>query len=306
MISKYGMSRESVHFGTVVESSLPLIADCELFNPLEDDLKHTCDRFRDKIGKFLMKRKRNKEIYKIGKEKKFFMYELVMKTNYTADSMLAEVCTGPFRIVHLDKGGAKLKNIKTGEEQAVSYEHIRKIRLEELLALLPQNFDSEITKTLDTYRYKKGEREPEGPNKEKMEEEKGHTRKLRSGRLYLMEIGKLGERTGKIAKNAFWRNDRIIKKEEHGKKPILINIPQIKKEFGNEGIKQQENKDISINSIRRSYTKTEKLRYNAKKKSSFSSETEGTIIVRIKEDNYRDSPGKRVKFKEILIHFYAP
>jgi hypothetical protein len=150
MISKYGMSRESVHFGTVVESSLPLIADCELFNPLEDDLKHTCDRFRGKIGKFLMKRKRNKEIYKIGKEKKFFMYELVMKTNYTADSMLAEVCTGPFRIVHLDKGGAKLKNIKTGEEQAVSYEHIRKIRLEELLALLPQNFDSEITKTLDT------------------------------------------------------------------------------------------------------------------------------------------------------------
>jgi hypothetical protein len=139
-----------------------------------------------------------------------------------------------------------------------------------------------------------------------MEEGKGHTRKLRSGRLYLMEIGKLGERTGKITKNAFWRKDRIIRKEEHGEKPILINIPQIKKEFGNEGIKKQENKDISINSIRRSYTKTEKMRYNAKKKSSFSSETEGTIIVRIKEDNYRDSPGKRVKFKEILIHFYAP
>ncbi len=85
----------------------------------------------------------------------------------------------------VDKGGAKLKNIKTGEEQAVSYEHIRKIKLAELLALLPQNFDSEITKTLDTYRYKKGERELEGQNKEKMEEEKGHTRKLRSGRLYL-------------------------------------------------------------------------------------------------------------------------
>jgi hypothetical protein len=30
------------------------------------------------------------------------------------------------------------------------------------------------------------------------------------------------------------------------------------------------------------------------------------MIVRIKDDNYRDSPGKRVKFKEILIHFYAP
>jgi len=138
------------------------------------------------------------------------------------------------------------------------------------------------------------------------QEETGHTRKLRSGRLYLMEIGKLGERTEKIAKHAFWRKDRIIKKEEHGKKPILINIPQIKKEFGNEGIKQQENKDISLNSIRRSYTKTEKLKYNAKKKSSFSPETEGTIIVRIKDENYRDSPGKRAKFKEILIHFYSP
>ena len=117
-----------------------------------------------------------------------------------------------------------------------------------------------------------------------------------------MEIGKLGERTGKIAKNAFWRNDRIIKKEEHGKKPILINIPQIKKEFGNEGIKQQENKDKSINSIRRSYTKTEKLRYNAKKKSSFSSETEGTMIVRIKDDNYRDSPEKGLNLKKYLSY----
>jgi hypothetical protein len=37
-----------------------------------------------------------------------------------------------------------------------------------------------------------------------MEEENAHSRKLRSGRLYLMEIEKLGERTEKIAKNAFW------------------------------------------------------------------------------------------------------
>jgi hypothetical protein len=58
LISKYGMSRESVHFGTIIESSLPLITDCELFNPLEDDLKQLSDRFRDKIGKFLMRKKR--------------------------------------------------------------------------------------------------------------------------------------------------------------------------------------------------------------------------------------------------------
>jgi hypothetical protein len=63
-----------------------------------------------------------------------------------------------------------------------------------------------------------------------------------------------------------------------------------------------------MSTIRGNYTTTDKLRYNAKKRSSFSSETEGTMIVRIKDENYRDSPGKRVKFKfkEILIHFYSP
>jgi hypothetical protein len=123
-----------------------------------------------------------------------------------------------------------------------------------------------------------------------------------------LEIGKLGERTEKIAKHAFWRKDRIIKREEHGKKPILIHIQPIKKEFGNEGIirKQESGKEISMNSIRGNYTTTEKLKYNAKKRSSFSSETEGTMIVRIKDEDYRNSPGKRVKFKEILIHFYSP
>jgi hypothetical protein len=107
LISKYGMSRESVHFGTIVESSLPLITDCELFSPLEDDLKQLSDRFRDKIGKFLMRKKRKKELYKIGKQWKFYMYELVMKADYTAESMLAAVYRGPYRIVNLDEGGAR-------------------------------------------------------------------------------------------------------------------------------------------------------------------------------------------------------
>ena len=37
MITKYGMSRETVHYGYAVESSLPLITDATLFEPLEDD-----------------------------------------------------------------------------------------------------------------------------------------------------------------------------------------------------------------------------------------------------------------------------
>ena len=60
------------------------------------------------------------------------MYELVMKAHYTADSLLAVVYKGPYRIVNLDEGGARLKDIKTGEEQSVSFEHMRKLKLEEL------------------------------------------------------------------------------------------------------------------------------------------------------------------------------
>jgi hypothetical protein len=70
LISKYGMSRESVHFGTIVESALPMITDSEHFNPLEEDLKQLSDRFRDRIGKFLQRKKRKKELYKIGKQRK--------------------------------------------------------------------------------------------------------------------------------------------------------------------------------------------------------------------------------------------
>jgi hypothetical protein len=180
LISKYGMSRESVHFGTIVESSLPLITDCELFNPLDEDLKELSDRFRDKIGRYLMKKKRDKTLYKIGKERKFFMYELVMKANYTADSLLAVVYKGPYRIVHLDEGGARIKDIKTGDEQSVSFEHIRKIKIDELLTLLPQNFDSEITATLDKYRYKSsGTPRQENTEETKAEEQEPSRSKMR-------------------------------------------------------------------------------------------------------------------------------
>ena len=147
MISKYGMSREAVHYGTIVESSLPLITDCELFSPLEDDLVTLTNRFRDKIGRFLMKKKRNKTLYKIGKAKKFFIHELVMKENYAPDSLLAPVFSGPFRITDLAEQGATLRDIKTGDMHRVAFEHLRKITLDEFLSLLPQNFDAEILDT---------------------------------------------------------------------------------------------------------------------------------------------------------------
>ncbi len=49
-------------------------------------------------------------------------------------------------------------------------------------------------------------------------------------------------------------------------------------------------------------TKAEK--YYSDKKCSFSSAEEGTMIIRMKK-TYQERPGKRVKFKEVVIHFYS-
>jgi hypothetical protein len=41
MISKYGMSREAIHYGDIVESRLPLIIDTKVFKP------HSCRKERE-------------------------------------------------------------------------------------------------------------------------------------------------------------------------------------------------------------------------------------------------------------------
>jgi ribosomal protein L14 len=47
----------------------------------------------------------------------------------------------------------------------------------------------------------------------------------------------------------------------------------------------------------------EERRYIRNKTSTFSSEVQGTIIVRMKRQQ-EEKPGSRVKFKEIIVHFY--
>jgi dUTPase len=307
LISKYGMSRESVHFGTIVESSLPLITDCELFNPLEDDLKQLSDRFRDKIGKFLMRKKRKKELYNIGKKTKFFMYELVMKVDYTADSLLAPVYRGPFRIVNLDQGGARLKDVKTGEEQSVSFEHMRKLKLDELLTLLPQNFDAEISSVLDKYRYKKGTGTGEEEQTTGESNNRENNRKLRSGRLYNVNVEILSENTAKEAEVAYWREERVYKREQGiTLRSILIAHSAAEREIKWERDLEEKHEIVGTKNAQE-FTEhsdeVEKRKYKRNNTSRFSSEKEGTMIVRMKRTG-NERPGARVKFKEIIIHFY--
>jgi dUTPase len=161
MISKYGMSREAMHYGDIVESSLPLITDAEVYQPLEADLERVQTMFRDRMGRFMQKRSRNKLHYKIGKEKKFYINELVMYKVYKPESMLHPTYTGPARIIDLGAKGATLRDPKTGATFSVSFENLRKINFEELLTLLPQNFDAEIADTLGTYRYRRALADPE-------------------------------------------------------------------------------------------------------------------------------------------------
>jgi hypothetical protein len=54
---------------------------------------------------------------------------------------------------------------------------------------------------------------------------------------------------------------------------------------------------------KRNMQEAEERRYIRNKTSTFSSEVQGTMIVRMKGQQEK-KPGSRVKFKEIIVHFY--
>jgi hypothetical protein len=312
LISKYGMSREAMHFGNIVESSLPLITDTEIFSPLEEDLEETAKRFRDKMGRFMAKREKNKQYYKIGKKYKFYMYELVMKAEYTTESALHPTHTGPHRIINLSEKGAEIKDIKTGEISNVNFENIRKISIDELLALLPTDFDDEINKSLGTFRYNRKQNNDQSLDHEaeEMEEiEKEERKTLRSGRCYQINITNPPERVGKLSKEGIWRSI-LIKKHTincNEKPKSNLKLMNVDNHFLHTTMKQRWDGDnwmseSHINTLRigrgvewHDYAKR-------RKKSRFASYDKGTLIILIedKEENYH----KTVRFKEIKILFY--
>jgi hypothetical protein len=63
LVSKYGLSREYVHFQEVLETHLPLIIDIKLDHDIEDDLTQTSHKFRGAIQKFLKNKKKAKLSY---------------------------------------------------------------------------------------------------------------------------------------------------------------------------------------------------------------------------------------------------
>jgi hypothetical protein len=235
------------------------------------------------------------------------MYELVMKVDYTANSLLAAVYKGPYRIMNSDKGGARLRDIKTGEEQSVSFEHMRKIKIDELPTLLPQNFDAEINKVLDKYRYKKGVMDDGNTNVDNKEEEEQTRRTLRSGKLFNIGFSDLSGRTAGEAEAVYWRAEKMLRRERiNPETPILIGHSASEREFDFE--REQEINSIGRRrekgeSFRRKADQSEWEKYKINKTSSFSAGSEGTMIIRMKKAGH-ERPGSRVKFKEIIVHFY--
>jgi hypothetical protein len=155
MLSKYGASRELVHFQDVLHTHIPLITDIKYHEELEADLNFKSVKLRKQIGKFLRNKHKNKDHYKTGVTQDFLLHELVMRKSYTPESPLHPTFTGPYRIIELYPQGVTLKNTRTGEIQSVHYMNLRKITMDEFITLLPDDFDADILKNIGMYRYNK-------------------------------------------------------------------------------------------------------------------------------------------------------
>ena len=155
MLSKYGASRELIHFQDTLHTHIPLITSVQLHDELEADLHFKSEKLRKQIGRFLRNKHKSKEHYKEGRTYPYLLHELVMRKIYTPESPFHPTFTGPFRVIELHPQGATLKNTRTGEVFSAHYMNMRKISVDEFITLLPDDFDSDILKNVGAYRYNK-------------------------------------------------------------------------------------------------------------------------------------------------------
>jgi hypothetical protein len=150
-------------------------------------------------GDFCRKKMRNKDYYKIGKLHNYYINELVMYRNQVPASMLDDTFLGTARIIHVSYKGAVVRDIINGDKLSVSFEHLRKLNFDELLTLLPQNFDAEIAETLGHYRYRNvswtDETKDDNIQTTQITENEFLDKKLtRSGKVYNVKVTELPEK----------------------------------------------------------------------------------------------------------------
>jgi phosphoribosylformylglycinamidine (FGAM) synthase PurS component len=257
------------------------------------------------MGRFMQKRKRNKEYYKIGKKYNFYIGELVMYKNHVQSSMLDKTYLGPARIIELSEKGASIRDTKLDTVLEVGFEHLRKINFEELLTLLPQNFDAEIAETLGTYRYRKV---PEGVSDTKTSDtvedtvysDTDSTRKTRSGKVFKVKVDTLDKKYAETVKACSVRLLCIPKvvppMEEKPPIPILKKKCRINHIMSKEEIKNikytEEWKEDVLEKIDRYLIRVVPSVLRSEKKCTVEFILNG------------NKPPGRVKFGKITVHYY--
>jgi hypothetical protein len=225
-----------------------------------------------------------------------------MRKDYTPMSPLHPTYVGPMRIIELYDMGALLKDPRTGDIMSVHYQNIRKLALDELILLLPSNFDSEILKTLNLYRYNRPGTPDSTPTHETKAATDNNTRTLRSGKIIQINYTTLPTKYAEIATHAQWSNTAAITPRRTAAKPCLksrIQLPLSPYEKLSQYYTRElwlfpstfENKPINIKDA---YV-------NSKYRSNFQSHKPGILSIKL---HNQPSYAKKVQFSTITVYFY--
>jgi hypothetical protein len=332
MVSKYGASRELIHFQDILETQLPLITDFKHHDELEKDVNFGHKKFTTIIGKFLKNKAKSKLFYKKGISTPYLLHELVMRKIHNPPSAFHPTYAGPVRIIELHPQGALIKDTRTGEMMSVHYMNLRKLTADEFLTLLPNNFDSDILNNLGMYRYNKNHL-PDPMEKPLLFSEDDFMQELDS----LPDVEKLTEIDSQLDNKPDIimtdHNERILRS---GKR-IRVNtftLPSKYKEnaiysFWSYTYKNKENKASTScltrkRTVKRTpyavmdqyfqdecyffHSNTQRIPrpddyHKTKYKSSFSSSLPGYLTIQLGEitDMKKD---RKIKFEKIIVKFY--
>jgi hypothetical protein len=323
LITKYGLTRELVHYASMNDNHLPLIVDTQLDTDLQQDLDQMSYQLQGKIKKFLRNKVKSKDYYKKpSKDHEFLINELVMRLVYVPQSAFHPVFKGPYRIIKLLPKGATLKDPRTGEILSVYNKYIRKLTASEFLELLPDNFDNEILKHLDLYKYNRNA-EPDRIQSAPIEEvekldtdtilteeqdneltEPQNIRKLRNGKtikLYHFLTNQL--KSTKIKKMIF-SGQKKVSIQSKPLKPILSQIQRPPPSPHLELDQYWAEESWIFSSIIRPNVNENIRNYKKRLKSNFQSPYTGTLEIDLDEDSEIPCSKKKVTFSKITVNFY--
>jgi hypothetical protein len=325
-IAKYGINRESLYHGEIVESSLRLLSDIDILGPLEDEFDQVCKRFRDKMGRFMGKKSRVKSAEERKRnEQRINMHEIVMRGVFLRKGSERSdmTYTGPYRVIGLCAQGVTLRDLKDGSMFSVAFEFVRKLKWDELFTLLPQNSRAGIMKVIGLL----GE-ETVGRQKESKEKEENSSngkylphRKpgtLRPGKLYTVKIESVPAELRNTVRKAYWRKEKIGRKTKS-----KASLPSLVKTYDEDTLwlggfdNQYWDNERGIYRMydrngRNCYSFSEREVYEGKGKKnykgrlacSFQSEHTGTLRLLLKREVDRGKERQGIRFSDLTVYFY--